>query len=87
MLALIGSRWLTVTGADGQRRRDDPDDYVAMELRLALESGLPVIPVLVHGARMPPADQLPEAIRALALQSVAGAPGAAGVREWPIMSR
>jgi len=44
--------------------------------------------VLVHGARMPPADQLPEAIRALALQAaVAGAPGAAGVREWPIMSR
>ena len=65
-LALIGSRWLTVTDQEGRRRLDDPRDFVRLEIEAALERGIRVIPVLVDGARMPHADQLPESLTSLA---------------------
>jgi len=36
LLALIGDRWLTVAGADGKRRIDDPGDFVRLEVEAAL---------------------------------------------------
>jgi serine protease Do len=45
VLAVIGSRWLA--GVDGRRKIDDPDDWVRRELRLALDNGITVVPVLV----------------------------------------
>ena len=65
-LVVIGRRWLEVTGPDGRRRLDDPGDFVRLEIETAL--GRPatvVLPVLVEGATMPPADQLPESLRPL----------------------
>jgi hypothetical protein len=44
----------------------DPEDFVLIEIRTALELGRRVIPVLVGGARMPPHNSLPESIRRLA---------------------
>jgi TIR domain len=69
LLAVIGPSWLTVTGAEGQRRLDSPDDFVALEVGSALKRSVPVIPVLVHGAHMPPPDQLPESIRDLSFHN------------------
>jgi hypothetical protein len=66
LLAVIGSRWLSVTGADGQRRIDDPRDYVRLEIALALKRDVRVVPVLVGEARMPKPEELPEDIAALA---------------------
>ena len=60
LLALIGTRWLTVTDEEGHRRLDDPDDYVRFEIRTALERRVRVIPVLVDGATMPRRQQLPD---------------------------
>ena len=65
-LAVIGREWLDARTKDGVRRLDDPGDYVRREIGAALaRAGLPVIPVLVEGAEMPAAEQLPEELRAL----------------------
>jgi hypothetical protein len=65
VLVVIGPSWLDSTTADGQRRIDQPDDFVRHELTSALASGMPVVPVLVDDAELPPADRLPEDVRGL----------------------
>ena len=64
-LALIGGSWLTVNDANGQRRLDDPGDFVRLEIESALQRGMPIIPVLLNGAHMPEAAQLPDSLRGL----------------------
>ena len=66
LLALIGRHWTTSVDANGDRRLDNPDDYVVREVRQALERGIRVIPVLVDGATMPRPDELPPALKPLA---------------------
>lgn len=66
MLAMIGDRWLTVTDGDGSRRIDDPVDFVRLEIEAALARNIRVIPILISGAKMPRARDLPNSIDALA---------------------
>src|SRR5688572_14604229 len=66
LLAVIGHAWLDARRADGSRRLDDPADFVRIEIRTALERGIPVIPVLVGRATMPAGRDLPAALQALA---------------------
>jgi hypothetical protein len=66
LIALIGNQWLTMTGRNGQRRLDDPADIVRLEIEAALERNVRVIPVLVQGAHMPHADELPASLAMLA---------------------
>jgi hypothetical protein len=65
LVAVIGNRWLTITGKHGGRRLDGADDFVRIEIAGALERGIRVIPVLVGGATLPSADELPGSLRAL----------------------
>ena len=65
VIAVIGPNWIGAVDETGGRRIDDPDDYVVLELSLALESGSRVMPVLVGGASMPKTERLPPALRAL----------------------
>src|SRR5690348_15332971 len=65
LLALIGDRWLTITDEDGRRRLDDPDDFVRLEIEAALTRNVRVIPILVEGARLPRADELPPSLAGL----------------------
>ena len=65
LLALIGPHWLTAEGEAG-RQLDDPQDWVRLEIEAAIKRGVRVIPVLVDGARMPAADQLPPSLQGLA---------------------
>jgi hypothetical protein len=69
LLALIGPRWTTIADAYGRRRLDDPDDFVVLELRTALERGIPVIPVLVDGAHMPKRTELPPGVEQFTLRN------------------
>jgi hypothetical protein len=62
LVALIGDQWLTITDAHGRRRLDDPDDFVRLEIEAALTRKVRVIPILVDGARMPRADELPDSL-------------------------
>ena len=65
LLALIGREWATMVDENGRRRLDDPDDYVVLELRAALERNIRVIPVLVDGAKVPSQNSLPRPLRPL----------------------
>ncbi len=66
LLALIGTRWLTITDQDGHRRLDNPGDFVRLEIEAALTRNVRVIPILVDEARMPRADELPASLARLA---------------------
>jgi hypothetical protein len=63
LLAIIGREWLTVGNEHGQRRIDDPTDFVRIEIEIALQRNIPVIPLLVRDASMPHASALPECLR------------------------
>ena len=66
LIALIGRDWVDVTDAEGNRRLEDPQDFVRLELSTGLKRDIRVIPVLVQGAKMPRADQLPDDLKPLA---------------------
>lgn len=61
-VVLIGPRWLDIAEANGQRRLDDPEDRVRLEIATLLERDIRVIPVLVGGAALPKSTQLPECL-------------------------
>jgi hypothetical protein len=62
LLALIGNGWHKVKDTDGRRRLTNPKDYVRLEIEAALSCDIRVIPILVDGAKMPRADQLPSSL-------------------------
>jgi TIR domain len=64
VLAIIGPKWTGRTKA-GVSRINEETDPVRIELEIALERGIPVIPVLVGGASMPKADALPATLKDL----------------------
>src|SRR5881296_2422892 len=66
LLAVIGTRWLDARDQHGNRRLDDPNDFLRIEIESALKQNKRVIPVLVGEARMPRPDELPEGIRPFA---------------------
>ncbi len=69
LLAVLGRDWLESKDALGQRRLDDETDFVRLEIASALQRDIPVVPVLVRGARMPRAEQLPADLRELAYRN------------------
>src|SRR5262245_22903577 len=64
-IVAIGPNWLHATDASGNRRLDDAEDFVRMEIVAALERQIRVIPILVGGAQMPRKQDLPEALAPL----------------------
>jgi len=67
LLAVIGPRWLSAVDDDGKRRLDSADDYTRIEIATGLKrSDVRVIPILVEGAQMPEAEDLPEELKPLA---------------------
>jgi hypothetical protein len=59
LLAIIGTRWLSLTDNAGISRLQDPQDFVRREIAAALERGIKIIPLLVGGAKMPQSQELP----------------------------
>jgi subtilisin family serine protease len=66
LVALIGRQWVTLADEEGNRRLDNPDDYVRFEVHTALEREMRVIPVLVDGAKPLRRQQLPAELAKLA---------------------
>jgi TIR domain len=62
MIVVISPTWLSAV--------NDPTSYVRAEAELGLRRNILVIPVLVGGAQLPPAAQLPEGVRALTQRNV-----------------
>lgn len=69
VLVVIGPEWLDASDSLGSRRLDDPLDFVRIETASALRRDIPVIPVLVRGAKMPRSEQLPEELQDLAYRN------------------
>jgi len=65
VIVLIGPDWLTIKDEKGQRRIDDPEDWVAQEIAAAMQLKKPVFPVLVENASMPRAEELPDKLKPL----------------------
>lgn len=65
-VVLIGKQWLNIKDDNGQRRLDNPDDFVRLEIATLLVRKIRVVPVLVGGADVPNAAQLPESLVLLA---------------------
>jgi TIR domain len=65
LFVLIGQRWIAITDGKGKRRIDIPGDFVRIEIEAALQRDVWVVPVLVDGAVLPRADDLPRSLRPL----------------------
>src|SRR5208282_4209096 len=65
LISIVGKHWLTATDEDGKRRLDNTDDFIRLEIATALKRGIRVIPVLVDGALMPRAGDLPDELKSL----------------------
>jgi tetratricopeptide (TPR) repeat protein len=68
LIAVIGRRWLGISDSDGTKRLADPNDWVRHEIATALRRHILVVPVLVGGAQLPLASELPQDIRELTVR-------------------
>jgi serine/threonine-protein kinase len=59
MLAVIGDRWLS------SGKIFHADDFVHVELRAALERGIPIMPIFADGAKVPQLEDVPESLHPL----------------------
>jgi len=66
MVVVVGKDWLTARNPAGLLRLSDPNDLVGLEVALALQRNVLVIPVLVGGAPVPKADELRTDLKTLA---------------------
>jgi formylglycine-generating enzyme required for sulfatase activity len=75
VLAVIGKTWLTATDDNGNRRLDNPVDWVRLELEEALKrkGKVIIVPVLVRRATMPAPSELPPTLVNLAYLNAAQA--------------
>lgn len=65
LIAVIGPDWLRLTDEFGRRRIDKDDDWVRRELEMSIERGIPIVPIAVSGAAVPPPDALPTSLKPL----------------------
>jgi hypothetical protein len=65
LIVIMGKNWLTAS-IGPTRRLDDPNDFVRLEISVALRRNIRVVPILVDDAAMPKAEELPENLKLLA---------------------
>jgi hypothetical protein len=69
LLAIVGPGWVRARDDDGGLRLDNSDDFVRIEIAAALKRDIQIIPILVDGARIPKAHELPDDIKGLATRN------------------
>lgn len=70
LVAIIGRSWIG-RNAEHKPRILEQDDPVRVEIETALASGIPVVPVLVNGGKMPTARELPASLEPLCYRNAA----------------
>ncbi len=68
-VAVIGKNWLM--NEKDEKRLNDPQDWVRIEIESALQREIPVIPLLVQGASMPSEQDLPASLKPLVFKNAA----------------
>jgi hypothetical protein len=69
LLAVIGPLWLKLRDENDKLLVNKPNDFVRVEIAAALERGIPVVPVLVDGGRIPRKAELPKNLKAITDQN------------------
>jgi hypothetical protein len=70
LIAVVGQKWLGQRKG-GRTRIQEETDPVRVEIEMALQKNMPVVPVLVNGARMPKPQELPDSIKAFSFRNAA----------------
>ena len=65
LLAIIGPLWVGAADSAGRKRLETPNDFIRLEIAGALKRNVRVVPVLVDGAVMPTAGDLPDDLQPL----------------------
>lgn len=65
LIVMIDSRWLLHQDDYGRRKLDNTEDWVRREVERGLDRGIPVVPVLVDDAALPPSHALPDTLAPL----------------------
>lgn len=65
MLVVIGKGWVAIKDEAGNKRLFNDNDFVSLEVSLAIRAERLVIPILVGDARMPAPEELPAALQQL----------------------
>ena len=65
VLVVVGPGWVDAIDVRGRRRLRRADDPVRRTIEAAQVLGIPLVPVLVGGARLPTPEALPRGLRAL----------------------
>lgn len=66
VVVIIGDRWLDIKNhKTGQRRLEEAEDFVRIEVEASLKRDIPVIPLLVNNANFPSQAQLPAGLKPL----------------------
>lgn len=83
MLVIIGPDWANLAYPNGEKRLFDPKDVTRWEvetgLRRSRDENITLIPILVTGARLPKADELPESLHPLLAKN------AVSLRNYPAL--
>lgn len=70
VFAVIGDSWINSRDPKtGQRRLEDRNDFVRIELEAALERGIPIVPILLDDTQLPTEEELPDPLRPLVLRN------------------
>lgn len=70
VLVVVGVKWIG-QGKGKRTRINEETDPVRIEVETALQHAIPVVPVLVNGARMPTPAELPESLADFAFRNAA----------------
>jgi hypothetical protein len=66
MLVMVGRGWLSAASDEGERRLDNPEDFIRLEIESAIQLDKLVIPVLINKTDMPRASELPATLKPFA---------------------
>ena len=69
ILVVIGPQWATIRQANGYPRLADPRDFVRLEIEYAIQHRIPILPLLVQGAQMPPPQMVPGSLQPVIYQN------------------
>jgi hypothetical protein len=70
MIAVVGPKWLGPRKG-GRTRIHEEADPVRVEIEMALQQNMPIVPVLVNNARMPKPEDLPPSMKDFSFRNAA----------------